>query len=428
MRSLRCALLWLLLTYIQQTICSKQYVFQFDLKNKHDWDEYTITHDQRDDHEIATFHGAAHKCTSRMPQIFKKLCVAYSDRDGYRLSFESVDNLNVDPHFADLLWFYGDHATAQNAQKIAKAKYVDLNGALTEITPIVSETRRLLKRSSKLENARRCYSYGDAEACSHFHDSHPNLLTVSVALKDDDVNEDSDASSAAAVQAAQEQYADIQSYGDYGYYDEQDVEDVYNEDDMNAMYDVYQQYLLAQQLYNAQLANYLRDWNNNNNMAQNAMYSGFGDWYGANGYGYGDNNEYDMYYADSDEKENVDRQDEAGAIANGFGISEAAIMQRAEAEAKKHVEEKMEKKLEGKLEAEMMSHLNGGGGTEGYMPSVHKKHHQQNFEEGGETLGEDMQDKDGDGLDPEHSGMPMDELEEETDQNNVPPHDSLSAE
>ena len=93
--------------------CSKEYIFQFDLKNANDWDDYQIT--QNGDN---SFQGLSNGCSSRIPIIFKKICVDYNHIDGYTLQFKDAENHNLDPNYDDLLWYYGDHETAKDAEKV----------------------------------------------------------------------------------------------------------------------------------------------------------------------------------------------------------------------------------------------------------------------------------------------------------------------
>ena len=178
-------------------------------------------------------------------------------------------------------------------------------------------------------------------------------------------------------------------YYDYSDYDLDDIEDAYNE------------YMEQQALYNQEWAKYVQNLNNWywQMMLQNEQrqYAAIVDAY----------NEYDddMYYADSDDK---DEGGGEGGVEENFGISEASIMQKAESEAKKHVIEKMEKRMESRLEKEMLSKLNRDGAGDGV---VHKKSKS-------DFVGEDM--------DAEHSGMPLDEEEEEDTRRSMQPRDSLS--
>ena len=61
---------------------------------------------------------AANGCSPRIPKLFKKICVEYNDDNGYKLKLKSATNMALDPHYHDLLWYYGDHETAKNAEKV----------------------------------------------------------------------------------------------------------------------------------------------------------------------------------------------------------------------------------------------------------------------------------------------------------------------
>ena len=87
----------------------KEWIFQFDLKNKNNWENYEITPNNNIE---------ADGCSPRIPKLFQKLCVEYNKNDGYKLKLKSALNMNLDPHYHDLLWYYGDHQTAKNAEQV----------------------------------------------------------------------------------------------------------------------------------------------------------------------------------------------------------------------------------------------------------------------------------------------------------------------
>eukprot|EP01084_Bolivina_argentea_P090618 163252_1 len=128
---------------------------------------------------------------------------------------------------------------------------------------------------------------------------------------------------------------------------------------------------------------------------------------------------YNMYMdVDSDEKEQEDEK--GGDIdeeANEFGISEGDIVEQAEERARSNVAKKLEQRLESKFEREMMSKLEG---------KIHKKV-RHDHEEEYESQEKNNQGRGGDeDMDDEHSGIPSEELNDEQDRNEIPPHDSLS--
>eukprot|EP01084_Bolivina_argentea_P183416 316498_1 len=197
---------------------TKEWVFQFDLQN--------------------VLNGESNSCTSRIPVIFKKLCVNWNDNDGFALKFQSSDNVNGDPIYDDMLWYYGDHKTAKNAEEIAKAKYMDLEDKeLSEIAhnndPSIILRRRLINRKTGQKTpAQKCYWYDDARACAHIDATNKHLMTVSVGVNEADNNN--------------ENYfgTEFNDYGDYQYvadYSDDDVD--YNNYDQNELYALYNQQL-----------------------------------------------------------------------------------------------------------------------------------------------------------------------------------------
>eukprot|EP00485_Elphidium_margaritaceum_P010865 CAMPEP_0202691126 /NCGR_PEP_ID=MMETSP1385-20130828/5922_1 /ASSEMBLY_ACC=CAM_ASM_000861 /TAXON_ID=933848 /ORGANISM="Elphidium margaritaceum" /LENGTH=941 /DNA_ID=CAMNT_0049346481 /DNA_START=123 /DNA_END=2948 /DNA_ORIENTATION=+ len=211
-----------------------EYIFQFDLKNEKDWDDYQVVHG--DD----AVQGTSHKCTQRIPKIFKRLCVAFDDAKGFKLDFQNAPNVNAEHEstYSDLLWYYGDHESAQNAEKVAQAKYVDFDAQVkhVEIVPSFGLRRGLLSpeqksKLAKLLDARKCFEYGGAKACAHVDPSHSHLMTVSVGLEDDD--EESGHEFAALLEdddALLEEEDEL--------YDEDDIDDLLYADDMDDMDDV----------------------------------------------------------------------------------------------------------------------------------------------------------------------------------------------
>mmetsp|Transcript_15309 Transcript_15309/g.23262 ORF Transcript_15309/g.23262 Transcript_15309/m.23262 type:complete len:643 (+) Transcript_15309:77-2005(+) len=210
-----------------------EYIFQFDLKNEKDWDDYQVVHG--DD----AVQGTSHKCTQRIPKIFKRLCVAFDDAKGFKLDFQNAPNVNAEHEstYSDLLWYYGDHESAQNAEKVAQAKYVDFDAQVkhVEIVPSFGLRRGLLSpeqksKLAKLLDARKCFEYGGAKACAHVDPSHSHLMTVSVGLEDDD--EESGHEFAALLEdddALLEEEDEL--------YDEDDIDDLLYADDMDDMDD-----------------------------------------------------------------------------------------------------------------------------------------------------------------------------------------------
>eukprot|EP01084_Bolivina_argentea_P183417 316499_1 len=217
----------------KETQTTKEWIFQFDLENSKHWDNYQVTQDELKSSQLI---GSSDGCTSRIPIIFKKLCVNWNHNNGYTLKFKSSNNINIDPNYDDMLWYYGDHNTAKKAEQIAKAKYLDLeNKQLTEISHNNIPSGNLRRRLSKKLGTKKCSAYSDAKVCAHLDQSNKNLMTVSVGL---------DENNAAAQYNNYDDYYNAQNEDNYDYYDDDnDDEDVQyeyeyydNDDDANEEY------------------------------------------------------------------------------------------------------------------------------------------------------------------------------------------------